>query len=399
MLPAIPDGVVACAAAIWAMTAAVGVLRIARSCRALGRLKRASSPFDRSREARLPLWVAARDRRPPGSRTSNLRLHDWSVRARTRPARHPRVARCGRRAQRRIAGRDRDARAGASRSLRRLVAAAAGRRRQPRGTAPGRAIPRATAGCRPRGRVRRSRRVVHRGSAPLRLLSACSGCGVESGGGWSEFAAGVPTATTTASALRVRVGRLLDPRRDRGARLAGATSLVERDGSGARRRHVDAGGSRRDLPRDGRRRRPGRRRAPAIDVRRAIEPAPRTNVNAAARMPAAAATPHVARVRSVPHSPTRRKRQLTRSPARRWTHPDGHHSTAGSLRRTPSLPVLAMPLPSIAMPAASRRRPLEPRPLGSRQRPPRRLPPAMSRAPLRRPAPAPGVPASQSAVS
>ena len=41
-----------------------------------------------------------------------------------------------------------------------------------------------------------------------------------------EFAAGVPTATTTASALRVRVGRLLDPRRDRGARLASATSLV-----------------------------------------------------------------------------------------------------------------------------------------------------------------------------
>jgi BlaR1 peptidase M56 len=40
------------------------------------------------------------------------------------------------------------------------------------------------------------------------------------------FAAGVPPATTTASALRVRVGRLLDPRRDRGARLASATSLV-----------------------------------------------------------------------------------------------------------------------------------------------------------------------------
>src|SRR6185436_16484948 len=41
-----------------------------------------------------------------------------------------------------------------------------------------------------------------------------------------ELAAGVPAATATASALRVRVGRLLDPRRNRGARLAGATSLV-----------------------------------------------------------------------------------------------------------------------------------------------------------------------------
>ena len=41
-----------------------------------------------------------------------------------------------------------------------------------------------------------------------------------------ELAAGVPAATTTASALRVRVGRLLDPKRDRSARLARATSLV-----------------------------------------------------------------------------------------------------------------------------------------------------------------------------
>ena len=159
VLPAIPAGVVACAVAIWAMSAAVGVLRIAMSCRALGRLKRASSPFDRSREARLPLWVAARDgvqvlpQGPPARRTANLRQHDWRLRARTRPARHPRLAFRGRGAQRRIAGRDRHARAGASRSLRRLVATAAVRNHQRRWTAPGRSVPRATAGCRPRGRV------------------------------------------------------------------------------------------------------------------------------------------------------------------------------------------------------------------------------------------------------
>ena len=78
-----------------------------------------------------------------------------------------------------------------------------------------------------------------------------------------EFAAGVPTATTTASALRVRVGRLLDPRRDRGARLASATSLVSVTALALAVVHVDAGGPRRDLPRDGgeRPRRPGRRRA------------------------------------------------------------------------------------------------------------------------------------------
>ena len=73
MLPPIPDGVVACAVAIWAMTAAVGALRLARSCRALGRLTRASSPFDRSREARLPLWVAARN---GGHRAAELRASD-----------------------------------------------------------------------------------------------------------------------------------------------------------------------------------------------------------------------------------------------------------------------------------------------------------------------------------
>ena len=99
MLPALPDGVVAVAAALWAMTAAMGLLRIVRSCRALGRLKRASSPFDRAREARLPLWAAARDARPPVSRTSNLRPHDWRVRARTPPARHRRLALGGRRAR------------------------------------------------------------------------------------------------------------------------------------------------------------------------------------------------------------------------------------------------------------------------------------------------------------
>ena len=41
MLPAFPDGVVAVAAALWAMAATVGLLRIVRSCRGLGRLKRA----------------------------------------------------------------------------------------------------------------------------------------------------------------------------------------------------------------------------------------------------------------------------------------------------------------------------------------------------------------------
>src|SRR6185295_10882867 len=43
ILPPLPEGVMAVAAVLWAMTAAVGLLRIARSCRAVSRLKRASS--------------------------------------------------------------------------------------------------------------------------------------------------------------------------------------------------------------------------------------------------------------------------------------------------------------------------------------------------------------------
>jgi len=73
MLPAIPAAIVAWAAAFWAMRAALGILQIAASYRALGRLKRAASPFDRSREARLALWVAAR---AGGHRSAELRISD-----------------------------------------------------------------------------------------------------------------------------------------------------------------------------------------------------------------------------------------------------------------------------------------------------------------------------------
>jgi hypothetical protein len=112
------------------------------------------------------------------------------------------------------------------------------------------------------------------------LLAVAAASNPEAGG--VEFAAGVPTATTTASALRVRVGRLLDPRRDRGARLARATSLVSVTALAlavvmstqvapvvifVETAAVNA---------------PAAAVAPAIDVRRAPEPAPRTNVNAAA---------------------------------------------------------------------------------------------------------------------
>ena len=76
VLPAIPAGILAGLAAIWALTAAVGVIRIVLSCRALGQLKRTSSPFDRSREARLTLWVAARKSDHGGHRAAELQTSD-----------------------------------------------------------------------------------------------------------------------------------------------------------------------------------------------------------------------------------------------------------------------------------------------------------------------------------
>ena len=246
-LPAIPDGVIAGAAAVWAMIAAFHLLA-----------DRPELPGPRPAEARLvairPLARSApaavgggSGRTPPGGGASNRRLRDRCVRARTRPSCHPHLARGRRRAQRRIAGRDRDARAGASRSLRRLVAAAAGRRRQPRRAASGGALPRPAAGCRPRGRLRRSRRVVHGSDPPLCLRSACRRGGVDSGSGADRVRRrhagrdhdGVGVAGTGRPAPRSKA--------QPGSAARGCDEPRQCDGSGPRRRHLDAGGPSRGL--------------------------------------------------------------------------------------------------------------------------------------------------------
>jgi beta-lactamase regulating signal transducer with metallopeptidase domain len=226
MLPAIPDGVVACAVVIWAMIAAVGVLRIARSCRALGRLKRTSSPFDRSREARLLLWVAARD---GGHRAAELRTSDCITGACALGLGRPAIL-----VSRSVADALSDESLDEivmheqahldryddwSQLLLALVCSLIGPHPAVRFLARRIHIDREAA-C--------DDRVVSITGATRRyacsLLAVAAASNPETG--WARFAGGVPTATTTASALRVRVGRLLDPRRDRGARLASATSLV-----------------------------------------------------------------------------------------------------------------------------------------------------------------------------
>jgi beta-lactamase regulating signal transducer with metallopeptidase domain len=226
MLPAFPDAVVAGAAALWAMTTAVGVLRIARSCRALVRLKRTSSPFDRSRAARLPLWVAACD---GGHRTAELRTSDCMTGACALGLGRPVIL-----VSRSVAG------ALSDESLDEIVMhEQAHLDRYDDWSQLLVAVVGSLAGWHPAVRFLARRldvdreaacddRVVSRTGATRRyassLLAVAAASNPEAGG--AGFAAGVPGATTTASVLRVRVSRLLDPRRDRGARLAGATSLV-----------------------------------------------------------------------------------------------------------------------------------------------------------------------------
>jgi hypothetical protein len=134
-------------------------------------------------------------------------------------------------------------------------------------------------------------RVVSRTGAARRyassLLTAAAASNPEAGG--IKFA-GVPAATTTASALRVRVSRLLDPGRDHDGRLAAATSLVSVAALALTvvmstqvgpvvvfLEAIDATGIRIPAP-------PA---APAVGMRSAPEPAVRTitNANAAAVAP------------------------------------------------------------------------------------------------------------------
>ena len=121
------------------------------------------------------------------------------------------------------------------------------------------------ASCRARGR---------RVAMPPRLLTVAAASNPQARG--VEFAAGVLTATTTASALRVRVGRLLDPRRDRGARARERDEPRQPDGAGARRGRLDAVAPAVifvETP-AGQTTGPAAAVAPAIEVRGAPEPAP-----------------------------------------------------------------------------------------------------------------------------
>jgi beta-lactamase regulating signal transducer with metallopeptidase domain len=60
LVPAIPEPVVTGALLLWMLMAVSGFFQVTRGCLAVSRLKHTSAPFDPAREARLPMWTAAR---------------------------------------------------------------------------------------------------------------------------------------------------------------------------------------------------------------------------------------------------------------------------------------------------------------------------------------------------
>ena len=226
MLPAIPAGIVAWAAAFWAMRAALGILQIAASYRALGRLKRAASPFDRSREARLRLWVAAR---ASGHRSAELRISDGIAGACAVGFGRPVIL-----ISRFVADSLGDE------SLDEIVMhEQAHLDRHDDWTQLLLAVIGALFGLHPAVRFLARRLDVDREAAcddrvvsstqaarhyASSLLAVAAATNPQAGA--PVFAAGAPAAMRSMSALRVRIDRLLDTRRDRGARVATAASLV-----------------------------------------------------------------------------------------------------------------------------------------------------------------------------
>lgn len=226
LLPTIPTGVVNAAAALWAMTAAGGLLRLARGHRALRRLKHTASPFDPSREARLRLRSAARNSR---RRVAELRTADGVTGACALGLGQPTIL-----ISRAVADALDD------QSLDEIVMhEQAHLDRYDDWSQLVLAALRSLAGLHPAVRFLAGRvqvdleaacddRVVSQTGAPrhyassLLTVAALSNPLAER----LQLAAGVPAATATASMLRARIARLLDTRRDRSPRLARVTSLA-----------------------------------------------------------------------------------------------------------------------------------------------------------------------------
>jgi bla regulator protein blaR1 len=223
VLPALPGAVTTGLIAFWAFTLVFGLIRIARSCREVGRLKRTSVSFDVAREARLTMWVSARDssRRRMGLRISEGRAGACALGLGGPPiilVSGPLVEALSDDELDEIVMHEQahlERRDDWLRLLQAIASSIAGLHPAMRFI-----LRQIDADC----EAACDDRVVARTGDARRYawtLAAAASAAVER----NELGL-TPAATGTAAALRRRVNRLLDPRRDRGPRLAWGASLT-----------------------------------------------------------------------------------------------------------------------------------------------------------------------------
>jgi bla regulator protein blaR1 len=223
VLPALPGAVTTGLIAFWAFTLVFGLIRIARSCREVGRLKRTSLSFDVAREARLTMWVSARDssRRRMGLRISEGRAGACALGLGGPPiilVSGPLVEALSDDELDEIVMHEQahlERRDDWLRLLQAIASSIAGLHPAMRFI-----LRQIDADC----EAACDDRVVARTGDARRYawtLAAAASAAVER----NELGL-TPAATGTAAALRRRVNRLLDPRRDRGPRLAWGASLT-----------------------------------------------------------------------------------------------------------------------------------------------------------------------------
>lgn len=223
VLPALPGAVTTGLIAFWAFTLVFGLIRIARSFREVGRLKRTSVSFDVAREARLTMWVSARD---SGRRRMGLRISEGRAGACALGLGGPPIILVSGSLVEALSDDELDEivmheqahlerRDDWLRLLQAIASSIAGLHPAMRFI-----LRQIDADC----EAACDDRVVARTGDARRYawtLAAAASAAVEG----NELGL-TPAATGTAAALRRRVNRLLDPRRDRGPRLAWGASLM-----------------------------------------------------------------------------------------------------------------------------------------------------------------------------
>jgi beta-lactamase regulating signal transducer with metallopeptidase domain len=220
VLPALSGWVISCAVAIWLATAIAGAVRIVGSLRWLVRLKRHSRLFDAGREERLPMWTSVRH----SGRRPELRVADMACGACALGLRRPTILV----SPRLLNALDDE-------ELDQLVMHEhAHLARYDDWSRLAQAIITVVAGLHPAVRVISRQidlereaacddRVVSRTGAPSRYAACLADAAAISVGSFE--AAVIPGAIESPSMLRARVGRLLEPQRDRAPGLTRAVGF------------------------------------------------------------------------------------------------------------------------------------------------------------------------------